>query len=1057
MCSPAAFIGGYYWRLKFFPRGNGETSSLSVYIECFKNPPEPDDEIPETEFSVLTGSPDADLSQQTPDLSIKLPATDPSTKREAEKEPSETDEADDDEVYHHHNSESSSGSKNGHPAADNQNWRVSAEIGVNLYNPDEPHTNFLLPASHQFNPHNPDWGWTHFHGPWDQIHKRQRGQRQALLRNDTLAFDAYIQIVDDPTRSLWWGPCTDEEVWDSLNLIGYRPIGDTMMNYNYEIAGLASWVMLAPVREIVQSVNVLEHLRNPNARPKPLCESLQKFLWMLRTQPWNDKHYVSAAGVLTTLRNLHESSRDVVGFWERLRRSLELELEGTDGVSRLGRMFDSQPVQGAAHLLPSECNSYVRIPATKTKSVQVGMERYLQSGAGKWSLPEVMHIDLERQVFDKHSRQWKMLYNRVQMDDELDLSGYVPESQTGKYTLYGFIVHRGQRTSGQFYSILRPGGPGTQWLGFEDNCDNRIVCMTRKKAVEAHEGVDNKKEANEKQPVDVATVVMYVRNDLVKDYLPGPLEELKLPNLLEHYFKKDEFSLELAFKETGRDKVQIEFHTLSNPPAMRSSIFDAYDLMSLSRAAGECTVLEVSPGVNFTDLRKLLAESVSEQKSQTVEAETIRFWKIGNRQLNSPQALHLETIDMGLRVDVFEQDVLRLWGHFLDEHDGPVYVQPDYVPPVVVEGEAEVAADAENGNGTEDGQRIEDVDEQRNENGERDSPMPPPPAEEPEPVIETVTEPVSEPEPAPEARDVQVPPPQEDNNDVVMSDDDAPRDLPAEVHVQEIESQTEAQTESQEQPSAVSTESEREDTPMNGVPDENDIPAEQPADNLTSADDAAIAAMIADDLEELDRIDQTSTEHTQDQAQEPPSSAAVEIPLGQPPETQTEVQAEVPVPQADEDTIMEDSQPENSNEQPAETTQVDQNGDGARSNREDSESTIDEDEVVEPPPRFPNAIGTTLQVYYFVQIFDAERQELQLAGSFLGRRSDNIKESIRKAVKWDENLSFLVWQRVEGASVMSVSGSQVFENVVPYSNEGECFVVGKNLNGNEYVTYPFSS
>ncbi|EEP79894.1 predicted protein, partial [Uncinocarpus reesii 1704] len=73
MRSPAAYVGGHYWTIKFFPRGNS-VSSLSIYVECSAIPPEPDKDTCETEFKVLRGPPDADLSKLTPVQELSLPA-----------------------------------------------------------------------------------------------------------------------------------------------------------------------------------------------------------------------------------------------------------------------------------------------------------------------------------------------------------------------------------------------------------------------------------------------------------------------------------------------------------------------------------------------------------------------------------------------------------------------------------------------------------------------------------------------------------------------------------------------------------------------------------------------------------------------------------------------------------------------------------------------------------------------------------------------------------------------------------------------------------------------
>jgi hypothetical protein len=373
--------------------------------------------------------------------------------------------------------------------------------------------------------------------------------------------------------------------------------------------------------------------------------------------------------VTLTLKNLRESSRDVIGFWELFRRSLELELEGTDALEKLSKLFDSQSLPGTeVKCLPRDNTSRIRLPADKAKSVQSGLMDYLASTPGTWSLPPVLHVELARQAFHKSTHQWKMIFNRVRMDEELDLSTLVPEDQSGKYTLYGFVVHKGPRASGQYYSILRPGGPGTHWLAFEDASENRVVCMTRKEAVEAHEGLDSVQQGTDKAPPDAAVVVMYIRSDLVSSYLPGKLEEWQLPKLREHYFQSSDSSLQIALDETGRDTIRVELFALPSPPTLRNSIFDAYDLMNLARASNDFCTFDLPPDTSFSELRKKFAELSSKESGREVDPETVRFWKVGARAPYSPPALHLDTIhDLAVRISAFELDVLRLWVHNLSE------------------------------------------------------------------------------------------------------------------------------------------------------------------------------------------------------------------------------------------------------------------------------------------------------------------------------------------------------------------------------------------------------
>ena len=73
MRSPPAYVGGYWWTIKFFPRGNG-SQSLSVYVECSKDMPAVDEKLPETEFTVRSGPATDDLNQSDPKMKIKIPA-----------------------------------------------------------------------------------------------------------------------------------------------------------------------------------------------------------------------------------------------------------------------------------------------------------------------------------------------------------------------------------------------------------------------------------------------------------------------------------------------------------------------------------------------------------------------------------------------------------------------------------------------------------------------------------------------------------------------------------------------------------------------------------------------------------------------------------------------------------------------------------------------------------------------------------------------------------------------------------------------------------------------
>lgn len=614
-------------------------------MECSPTLPRPDEELPETEFKVCCGPADAVLNDCDPDLNLQSAPTDDAAAWLQE--------------Y-----------KSQYPAAAaatsmtaSSPWRVSAQIGVIVYNPEEPRTGWMQSSCHQFNPHNLDWGWTYFHGPWDQIHLRRRGQHRALLCNDTLAFDAYIRVVHDPTQSLWWHPSDSEPTWDSLALTGYRPLGDSVVNHSAEVAGLASWLHIAPFCKIIQGADVLAHLTNCDIKPKPLCDALQKLLWQLR-QRGKSLRYVDTDTITSTLRNLHEFSGDVTEFWERLRRTLELELEGTDASKQFARLFDSPSPDtlpanphgaGIVNTLPSDFNSRVFVAADQVHSIREAVTEYLSVKQGRWSLPPVLHVELGRHTLDKGMR-WQLLYNKVELNEELDLEPWVVDGQ-GKYILYGYIVHRGRRTSGKFFSILRPAGPGTRWLAFDDGSDNRVECLTQKTALGPHLGLDPSQSVDHKKGHDIPIVVMYVRRDMVSELLPGPQGPWEVPAALKQYYDNGVYPS--TAEKSGNGDVQAEVYSLSQYDPL-DSLFDTYDLMSQAKAANGVMYVTMPRSTPIVELRKKIATWKS-TGPETIGPERVRLWQIGHTraQFGPTLAFHRIT-DLNATLDC-SLDTVRFW------------------------------------------------------------------------------------------------------------------------------------------------------------------------------------------------------------------------------------------------------------------------------------------------------------------------------------------------------------------------------------------------------------
>jgi hypothetical protein len=448
-----------------------------------------------------------------------------------------------------------------------------------------------------------------------------------------------------------------------MALTGYRPLGDSVINHSPEVAGLASWLHIGPLSKIIQGVDVLEHLTNADARPKPLCDALQKLLWQLRRRTLSPS-YVDTDAVTTTLRNLHEFSNDVSEFWERLRRSLELELNGTEAGTEFARLFDSPIVNTmtseTVNMLPTDFNSRLYMPIDQAKSSGEAVKGYLSTKPGRWSLPPVLQVEFGRHTLDKGKR-WQLRYDKVDMDEELDLAPWVVDGQGSQYVLYGYVVHRGRRTSGKFFSILRPAGPGTPWLAFDDGSDNRVECLTQKTAMGPHLGLESSQPVDYKKGHDVPVVAMYVRGDMISELLPGPQGPWEASEALKRYYETGVYQA----GEKPAEDVQVEVYSLPEYDQL-TSLFDTYDLMAQAKAIKSVMYMTLPRSSRLVDLRKKIALRKS-ASSEPIGPERIRFWQIGDSSAPSGSSLVFDsTANLDVPLDS-SLSTIRFWMQTISE------------------------------------------------------------------------------------------------------------------------------------------------------------------------------------------------------------------------------------------------------------------------------------------------------------------------------------------------------------------------------------------------------
>jgi hypothetical protein len=492
MKSDVVTVGGHQWQIKFYPKGN-DSDYLSVYLDCL-SVMDPKKKEPEDAQSSDSSSKEDDASEMEEKLQDKMETTEPA--------PTESTCPSESPVDPQHAPLPLLGSK-----VVPKRKCVAAQVSVVLYNPTEPRVHYSKTALHRFCGGSPDWGWTRFHGPYYDIAHRMRGHRSALLRDDKLAFTGYIRIVEDETNCLWEHHSSENQ-WDSFAMTGLQSL---ILGQNASapggnmISAVASWLLFKPFREVLYNIKVADPKEELVFRPKPLIAALQKVLYMLRTQVDPGAGPVALNDVLEALDWYGISDRldkfDVMKVWEVFRTKLEEELQHTTHAGVLQSMF------GPKRDYTKEPPLY-RVPIIGVHTMQAAVNSSTNFIMPGQSLPQLLTIELDRQVFDVKTRSYVKVLNKVTLDDRLMVGDT-------NYTLYGFVVHKQTLQSYVYQPIIRPEGPGSRWYRYSDSKEeNQVRCLTKRQALDEHEGKPSDEQVIGNDAV--AYIVMYVRDDLAQ-------------------------------------------------------------------------------------------------------------------------------------------------------------------------------------------------------------------------------------------------------------------------------------------------------------------------------------------------------------------------------------------------------------------------------------------------------------------------------------------------------------------------------------------------------------
>lgn len=683
MRSPSVLIGDYYWNIKYFPRGNEGIELLSVYIECSTSPyeeqkclepntietpgPNPTEEhMPSAliiDTSVLTNN----EIQTTADLSVILPSAEStSTLREDRSTAAAIEAAE-------------------KPLAATR-WEVAAQISCIVYNPNEPRVHAFQKSNHRYQNENPDWGWTRFHGPWGEIHKRQRGQRQALLRNDTLMFTAYIRIIRDETGNLWWHPAKTKPEWNSLERVGLRRLVWRGFHSSALIAALSSWLYLSPITDRI-STCISELKRTSRNLNLPLLDAL----WTLVHEALapaaspTDSSESSLANIASILEwygeSIYHSKFDVVATWELLQRVINIEASEITEAPSTGDLFRDvvtlkqsdimleQPLDknttwdGSAGIEPRSVLETLELAFHTSHTLSTQKQTLTAHQKAISEYPPVLQIELHRQKFFPDARRWKKLTHKVKIDETLTIDLPFTE-QKMHYTLYGMIIHNGDLESQDYYSVLRPKGPGSSWLKYAGDKDRKGVSrLTSKQAIANHEG-----EGDESEGIAaVAYIVLYVRTYSLSKILG---QESILEQFLKPWNKDESCTPDEDF-ESGSSSKEIE--TKVSVQIYRSDRFKEYTgrgiLNPVASQSAPNMSLKFAASATLGDIEKYL----SAQKNDSIEQRAFRLWALNfgrqSSERGSPQLMSSLHEDLRLEELIMSHGGCNFWYHALSSEE----------------------------------------------------------------------------------------------------------------------------------------------------------------------------------------------------------------------------------------------------------------------------------------------------------------------------------------------------------------------------------------------------
>lgn len=202
-----------------------------------------------------------------------------------------------------------------------------------------------------------------------------------------------------------------------------------------------------------------------------------------------------------------------------------------------------------------------------------GENKYEAEGMGKQDakkgvifelLPPVLQLQLKRFEYDGIADTMVKINCRYEFFDKIDLGKYVKNGGNYNYSLFSILVHKGNATTGHYYSYISPKLDG-EWFLFNDDSVEKSL---RTQALEGNFGGSTKELVIDEQgfvrEVDItneanAYMLVYIKDDM-KDLILQEITPKDIPDQLHAIYKFEEDRKEEEIKsKLSKDSSVVVF------------------------------------------------------------------------------------------------------------------------------------------------------------------------------------------------------------------------------------------------------------------------------------------------------------------------------------------------------------------------------------------------------------------------------------------------------------------------------------------------------------------